>query len=219
MRITIITLFPDFFISPLNESILARAQREQLITINTINPRDFATDKHRTCDDLPYGGGSGMVLKPEPIFAAVESITTTLSPSERKKTCIISLSAKGKSYTQHTARSYSAKYNHLILICGHYEGIDERINQHLADEERRIGNYVLTGGEIPALIIIDSVTRLLPGVLGNPDSTADESFTHRQQREYPHYTRPADFRGYTVPHVLLEGNHAKIKAWREQHRP
>ena len=156
-----------------------------------------------------------MVMKPEPIFEAVESITNALTPSERKQIRIITTSAKGKFFTQKKASSLASKYNHIILICGHYEGIDERVNQYLADEELCIGPYILTGGEIPALIVLDAVTRLIPGVVGNQESTKDESFSVGKEREHPQYTRPANFRGMKVPEILLTGHHANIKTWRK----
>lgn len=209
MRIDVLTLFPEMFHGVLNESILKRAQEMGIVQVKLINFREYATDKHRTVDDYPYGGGAGMVLKPEPIFRAVEHIKETAVAKPR----IIILTPQGKRYTQQQAEEL-AKEDHLVLICGHYEGFDERILT-LADNEISIGDYVLTGGELGAMVIIDSVVRLLPGVLGNEASPEEESFS-TGLLEHPHYTRPREFRGMKVPDVLLSGNHQKINEWRRK---
>ncbi len=195
------------FRGALDESILKRAQQKKLASINIHNLRDWTQDRHRTADDRPFGGGAGMVLKPEPIFKAVESL-------RKKNSRVILLGPAGKRL-DHGLVKKLAKRKHLILICGHYEGIDERVRQHLADEEISIGDYVLTGGEIPAMVVIDAVVRQLPGVLGHADSASDESFADGLL-EYPHYTRPAKYRRWSVPKILLSGNHAAIETWRRE---
>ncbi|MBA2874014.1 tRNA (guanosine(37)-N1)-methyltransferase TrmD [Thermaerobacillus caldiproteolyticus] len=207
MRIDILTLFPNMFTGVFNESILKKAQEKQAVSINVINFRDFADNKHKTVDDYPYGGGAGMVLKPQPIFDAVAQVT---KHSERPR--IILLCPQGERYTQKKAEEL-AKEEHLVLICGHYEGYDERIREHLVTDEISIGDYVLTGGELGAMVIVDSVVRLLPGVLGNEASPLHDSYSSGLL-EHPHYTRPADFRGMKVPEVLLSGNHRLIEEWR-----
>lgn len=194
----------------LETSIMKRARDRGLIETHLVNFRDFATDKHRTVDDTPYGGGGGMVLKPEPLFLAVES----LLPEGGEKPPILLMSPQGAPLTQKKVEELS-QHSHLILLCGHYEGYDERIRTHLATEEISIGDYVLTGGELPAMILVDSVSRLVPGVLGNVSSAVTDSFS-TGLLEYPQYTRPAEFRGLTVPDVLLSGNHQKIETWRRQ---
>jgi tRNA (guanine37-N1)-methyltransferase len=211
----ILTLFPLFFESPFSQSIIKRAREAGLVSIGLHNIRDYATDKHRTTDDTPYGGGGGMIMKPEPIFAAVEAILKDKglrddSPSPP----VILLSPQGRLFTQEIARELS-KHSHLILICGHYEGVDERVRQHLATDEMSIGDYVLTGGEVPALTIVEAVTRLVPGVLGDPGATFEDSHAEGLL-EYPHYTRPPVFRGHGVPEVLLSGDHAAVIRWRRQ---
>jgi len=208
MLINVITIFPEIFESFLNTSILKRAIDKKIVEINLHNPRDFTSDKHKTVDEPPYGGGGGMVLKIEPIVKCLEKIS-----KKRRRVKKILLTPSGKIFTQHKAFELSKEKN-IVFICGHYEGIDERI-KYFIDEEISIGDYVLTGGEIPAMVIIDSVVRLLPGVLGNPNSIKFESFVNGKL-DFPHYTRPADFRGYKVPGVLLSGNHEKIKKWREK---
>jgi len=210
----LLTIFPHIFDSYLQESILGRSQKKGLIKIKVHNLRDYAEDKHQTTDDQPYGGGAGMVMKIEPIARALSKI----APKEKsKKTRIILLSARGKTFDQKKARAL-AKYEKLVLICGRYEGVDQRVGDYLADEEISIGNFVLTGGELPAMMIIDSVSRLLPGVLGNKESLNEESFGPGAcSLEYPHYTRPAEFQGLKVPEALLSGDHQKIKEWRERH--
>lgn len=218
MKFDILTIFPTIFDSYFNESIIKRAQKKKIVKINIHNIRDYATDKHKTVDDRPYGGGSGMLLKIEPIYKCLKSIKKTKSsrggPASGGKSRVILLTPKGKRFTQAKAK-YLSQYDQLILIAGHYEGFDARIKKYV-DEEISIGDYVLTGGEIPAMTIIDSVTRLLPGVLGDDQSAKDETFTKdKKYIEYPQYTRPEKFKGQAVPKILLSGNHAKIQAWRD----
>jgi len=213
MKADIITIFPDIFNSYFSESIIKRAREKKLIEIEVHNLRDFTTDKHKTVDDTPYGGGAGMVLKVEPIYKCVESIKSSL---ESNKTRTILFSAKGKRYTQEDAVRLS-QYSNLILICGRYEGVDERVAENIVDEELSIGDFVLTGGELPAMILVDSIARLIPGVLGNEDSARTESHSELGYLEYPQYTKPEDFQGWKVPKILLEGNHKKIGEWREKH--
>ncbi len=215
MRIDILTLFPQLFQIPFSFGIFKRAIDHKLVSINPYNIRDYTHDKHHTADDYPYGGGPGMVLKPEPIFEAVESIKSDIHPKEEVGALpIILLTPQGRLFSQQIAQELS-KYSHLILICGHYEGIDERLRQHLATDEISIGDYVLSGGELPAMVVIDTVVRLLPGVLGSEDSPRDESHANGLL-EYPQYTRPAVYRGWPVPEVLLSGNHAQIAKWRRE---
>lgn len=211
MRIDILTLFPEMFTNILHSSMIGRALRNRLVTVSLTNFRDYSDDKHRTVDDTPYGGGGGMVLKPQPIFHAVEHLLEQQGASN-EKTRIILLSPQGETF-RHEKAVELAQEEHIVLICGHYEGFDERIRQHLATDELSIGDYVLTGGEIPAMVVLDSVVRLLPGVLGNEQSVAADSFAHGLL-EHPHYTRPASFRNWQVPDVLLSGNHAEIEKWR-----
>ncbi len=205
MRIDVLTLFPEMFGGPLGHSILKRAVERGVLEVALTNPRDFATDRHRTVDDAPYGGGPGMVMKPGPLFAAAEAVARPGSP-------IVLLSPRGRVFTQAVAREL-AGHDHLVLICGHYEGVDERVRDHLATDELSIGDYVLTGGELAAMVIVDAVARLLPGVLGDDLSSADESHSGGLL-EYPQYTRPPEFRGRRVPDALLSGNHALIEGWR-----
>lgn len=207
MRIDVITIFPSMFTGPLDESIIRRARDAGLLDLRIINLRDFTYDKHKTVDDRPFGGGPGMVMKPEPIFEAVESI-------EGDDKYVILLSASGRLFNQQIASELAQK-EHLVLICGGYEGVDERVAEHLADDEISIGDYVLTNGVLPAMVIIDAVTRLLPGALGDNASAKEESFA-TGLLEYPQYTRPAEFRGWKVPEVLLSGNHAEIAKWRKE---
>jgi tRNA (guanine37-N1)-methyltransferase len=207
LRIDILTLFPGMFQGPLQESILGRAVQQGLVEFQTHNIRDFATGRHKVVDDYPFGGGPGMVMKPEPITAAVESV-------RREDSRVLLMSAQGKPFRQSTAQRLSA-LPHLILLCGHYEGVDERVIETLVDEEISIGDFVLTGGELPAMVVCDAVVRLIPGVLGAEDSTEEESFSSGVL-EYPHYTRPAEFRGKGVPDVLLSGNHPKVAQWRRE---
>lgn len=215
MRIDVLTLFPQMFEVPFSPSILKRAMENKLVTIKLHNIRDYTHDKHRTVDDYPYGGGPGMVLKPEPIFEAVEAIMRE-SQSERETGTppVILLSPQGRLFNQSIAQELS-RHQQLILICGHYEGVDERVREHLATDEISIGDYVLTGGELPAMVVIDAVVRLLPGVLGSEFSTLEESHTHGLL-EYPHYTRPSEYRGWAVPEILLSGNHAQTARWRRE---
>ena len=207
-RFNIVTIFPYIFDSYFNESIIKRAQKNKLIDINVVNLRDFTNDKHKTVDDTPFGGGAGMVMKVEPICKAVKSIKND------KNSRVILFSAKGKRYMQADAKRLS-KYDNLIFICGRYEGVDERVAKYVADEEISIGDYVLTGGEIPAMVVVDSMTRLIPGALGNEDSPKDESHSKKGYLEYPQYTRPEDFNDWKVPEVLLSGNHKEIEKWRK----
>lgn len=206
MKINIITIFPDMFTAPFNHSIMKRAQEKKLLTIETVNPRDFAQDKHQMVDDYPFGGGAGMVLKPEPMFAAVESLKT----SGKKR--VLLMCPSGQPFTQEKAKEL-AQYDELIFLCGHYEGFDARITDNLVDEAISIGDYVLTGGEIPAMVVIDAVARMLNGVLGSGESAIGDSF-YNGLLEYPQYTRPREFRGMSAPEILLSGDHAKIKKWR-----
>jgi tRNA (guanine37-N1)-methyltransferase len=207
MRFDIFSLFPEVFENYLNTSILKRAQESGFLEVNTYNIRDWATDKHHTTDDTPYGGGGGMVMKPEPIFSAVESVLG-LPPS-----CpLILLSPQGRLFNQKVAFEL-ATYDHLALLCGRYESVDERIREYLVTDSISIGDYVLTGGELPAMVIIDAVTRLLPGVLGDPEGALDDSHA-TGLLEYPHYTRPPEFKGWGIPDVLLSGNHSEIDRWR-----
>ncbi|MEA1936559.1 MAG: tRNA (guanosine(37)-N1)-methyltransferase TrmD [Patescibacteria group bacterium] len=257
MQFEIITIFPKIFDSYFNESILARARKEKLIKINTHNLRDYTSDKHKTVDDTPYGGGAGMVLKVEPIYKALvkiigesklkcfrKGIKSGLYPfssqssierlrrgdknqelkiknNSKNKTKIILLSAKGKKFDQAMAKRLS-KLDKLVLICGRYEGVDERVAKNLADEEISAGDYILTGGEIPAMIIVDAVSRLIKGVVGNEESIKEESFSKKDYLEYPHYTRPENFSpnkktNWKVPAVLLSGNHKNIQNWKEKY--
>lgn len=206
MHFDIHTLFPGMFQGPLSESILKRAQEQGLLSITLHNIRDATSDKHHVVDDYPYGGGAGMVMKPDPLFASVEA-TYQGGP-------IILLSPQGRLFTQQIARELSQEAR-LTLICGHYEGIDERVRQHLVTDELSIGDYVLTGGELPAMVVVDAVSRLLPGVLGGEESILEESHSSGLL-EYPHYTRPPDYRGWRIPDVLLSGNHAEIAKWRRK---
>ena len=210
MQIDILSLFPNMFSGVFNESILKRAKEQGIVDYRVTNFREYAGNKHLQVDDYPYGGGAGMVLKPEPVFNAVEAIMERTGTTPK----VILLCPQGERYTQAKAESL-AKEKHLLFICGHYEGYDERIRQYLPVEEISIGDFVLTGGELAAMVVIDSVVRLLPGVLGNEDSHIKDSFS-TGLLEYPHYTRPADFRGMKVPDVLLSGNHKLIEEWRRK---
>ena len=207
MRIEVLTLFPGMFAGPLDESIIKRAREKGLLDFRIHYLRDYAHDRHKTVDDRPFGGGPGMLLKPEPIFEAVEKLT-------REKTRVILLSPTGRTFNQAIAREL-AQVDDMLLISGHYEGFDERVRERLADDELSIGDYVLTNGALPAMVIVDAVTRLLPGVLGDDESSREESFSHGLL-EYPQYTRPAEFRGMKVPEVLLSGNHGQIARWRAE---
>lgn len=239
MRFDLITIFPEFFAGPLDHGIVRRAREAGIVQIHVQDLREFTRDRHKTVDDRPFGGGEGMVLKPEPLFEAVEkllgqpvgdSTEKAVLPSD---TAVVLLSAAGKLFTQETARRL-AGLKRIVLICGRYEGVDERVAEHLATEEISVGDYVLSGGELPAAIVLDAVTRLLPGALGNEASTENESFRRleggdsvlvarnshaRKARlllDYPHYTRPAEFRGWKVPDVLIGGHHAEVAKWRAQ---
>jgi tRNA (guanine37-N1)-methyltransferase len=205
MRVDVLTLFPAIFAGPLDESIIRRARVAGLLDLKVHNLRDWAKDRHKTVDDRPFGGGPGMVLKPEPLFEAVESL-------RGEGTRVVLTSPSGAVFNQAMARRWSQE-PHLIFICGSYEGYDERVRRYLADEDVSIGDFVLTNGALPAMVMIDSVTRLIPGALGDDESAVDESFSNGLL-EYPHYTRPAEFRGWAVPEVLLSGNHADIARWR-----
>jgi tRNA (guanine37-N1)-methyltransferase len=246
MRFDLITIFPEFFAGPLEHGIVRKAHEAGLIEIHVQDLRMFTKDKHRTVDDRPFGGGEGMVLKPEPLFEAVEFLLgESVGQAAAKRelgatTAIVLLSAAGKKFTQEHARRYS-QLERILFICGRYEGVDERVAEHLATQEVSIGDFVLSGGELPAALIVDAVTRLLPGALGNEASSQNESFsepeglavpceeraqhaTPLQKKEtaasllldYPHYTRPADFRGWKVPEVLIGGNHAEVAKWRRE---
>jgi len=243
VRFDIITIFPEFFSGPLDYGIVRRARQAGLIEANICDLRAFTHDRHRTVDDRPFGGGEGMVIKPEPLFDAVESLVGASPEFSRNAsgTGIVLLSAAGKPFRQETARRF-AQLNRLVLICGRYEGIDERVAEHLATDEISIGDFVLSGGELAAAMVVDAVTRLIPGALGNEDSTVNESFsapvaseggqTHRGPTlsaagtvpasaargilDFPHYTRPQSFRGWDVPEVLVNGNHEEIRRWRRE---
>jgi len=254
MQFEIITIFPEFFTGPLDYGIVRRAREARIADVRVHDLRAFAHDRHRTVDDRPFGGGEGMVLKPEPLFEAVESVlgqegSSSAAPPQSEATpiapagtAIVLLSASGKLFRQETARRF-AQRDRIILLCGRYEGVDERVTKHLVTDELSIGDYVLSGGELGAALILDAVTRLLPGALGNEDSTINESFSAIEATsagadfstsdrspiarhvvpaashlmlDYPHYTRPAEFRGWPVPDVLLGGNHEEIRKWRQQ---
>jgi len=244
MRFDLITIFAEFFAGPLQHGIVRRATEAGIVQIHVQDLREFTKDRHRTVDDRPFGGGEGMVLKPEPLFEAVEKLLGHgVGEAEHRVfpargTAILLMSAAGRLFTQATARRY-AKLDRLILLCGRYEGVDERVPEYLATEEICVGDYVLSGGELPAAIVIDAVTRLLPGAVGNEASTQNESFSDADDSEervelrvddagqstagsrqvlldYPHYTRPAEYRGWKVPEVLISGNHAEVAKWRRQ---
>jgi tRNA (guanine37-N1)-methyltransferase len=249
MRFDLVTIFPEFFAGPLDHGILRRARETGLVKVQVQDLREFTKDRHRTVDDRPFGGGEGMVLKPEPLFEAVESLLGTSvgqashSSAPDPKTAIVLMSAAGKLFRQETAQRYT-QFERIIFICGRYEGVDERVAEHLATEEISIGDFVLSGGELPAMMVVDAVTRLLPGALGNEASSQNESFsdaadlepparrlessttlrpaptesrsrvTNRSLLDFPHYTRPAEYRGWAVPEVLIGGNHAEVAKWR-----
>jgi len=238
MRFDLVTIFPDFFTGPLEHGIVRRARVAGLIHAHVQDLREFTKDRHRTVDDRPFGGGEGMVLKPEPLFEAVESLLgrsvgdATSRDTRDPNTAIVLMSAAGKLFHQETARRYS-QLQRMILICGRYEGVDERVAEHLATEEVSIGDFVLSGGELPALLVVDAVTRLIPGALGNEASSQNESFNESLSSvpasrlaakqsaaangmvlDYPHYTRPAEYRGWKVPEILIGGNHAEVAKWR-----
>jgi tRNA (guanine37-N1)-methyltransferase len=211
MRIFVLTLFPGMFDSVLNHSILRRAIAAKHLDVHLVNIRDFAADKHKMTDDVPYGGGGGMVMKPEPIFAAVEHIVEKY----HVQACnVVYLTPQGTPLTQHAAKMLAIE-EELILLCGHYEGVDERVREALVDLEISLGDYVLTGGELAAMVMIDVIARMIPEVIGNAQSVVNDSF-YKPLLDYPHYTRPQNFRGMTVPEVLLSGDHKRIQEWREQ---
>jgi len=210
MRIEIVTLFPEICRAPLSESMMNRAQEKGILELHTRNLRDWTTDKHHVVDDAPFGGGQGMVMKPEPIFAAVEDLKSRV---EDLKSKIVLMSPAGRRLDQELAKELSQE-PYLIIICGHYEGVDHRVIEHLIDLEISIGDYVLTNGAIAAVVLVDAIVRLLPGALGHEQSAADDSFSDGLL-EAPQYTRPAEFRGWKVPEVLLSGNHAEIAKWRK----
>ena len=215
MVIDILTLFPEMFDGPFDESILKRAKNKALVEIIIHNLRDYATDRHHTVDDRPFSGGPGMILRVDIVDRAINALKLETRNSKLETKTVL-LDAGGEKYTQQKAQSFS-KLGHLILICGHYEGIDHRIHEHLVDEIISVGDYVLTGGELPAMIIADSVVRLLPGVLGDDQSTLEESHSTPGYLEYPQYTRPEEYNGWKVPEILLSGNHGAIKEWQELH--
>lgn len=222
MQFDVFTILPEVFPTYLDTSILKKARERGLIDVRVHNIRDYTHDKHHTTDDTPYGGGGGMVMKPEPIFEAVESVLGIASlPTQTKSFAdtrqgirVILLTPQGRVFTQRVAEELS-QYEHIALLCGRYEGIDERIREHLVTDEISVGDYVLTGGELPAMILIDAVSRLFPGVLGDPTGAADDSHA-MGLLEYPHYTKPPEFRGWKVPDILLSGDHGKIEKWRHE---
>jgi len=233
MRFDLITIFPEFFAGPLEHGIVRRARENGLVEVHVQDLREFTKDRHRTVDDRPFGGGEGMVLKPEPLFEAVESLLghdvgdATRQIAADPRTAVVLMSAAGKLFNQETARKF-AGMKRIIFVCGRYEGVDERVAEYLATDEISIGDFVLSGGELPAMMIVDAVTRLLPGALGNEASSQNESFSAdrsgdagRDSRggnhsllDFPHYTRPAEYRGWNVPEVLIGGNHAEVAKWR-----
>jgi tRNA (guanine37-N1)-methyltransferase len=221
VRIDIVTLFPEICRAPLSESIMKRAQEKGIVELHIHNLRDWTTDKHHVVDDAPFGGGQGMVMKPEPIFAAVEDLQRQTSNAQRptpnaqsQSLKVILMSPAGRRLDQEMVRQLSHE-SHLIVVCGHYEGVDHRVIEHLVDREISIGDYVLTNGAIAAVVLVDAIVRLLPGTLGHEQSAADDSFSSALL-EAPQYTRPAEFRGWKVPEVLLSGNHAEIAKWRRE---
>lgn len=211
MRFDLLTIFPDYFNGPLDHGIIRRAREQKIVEVVIHDLRSFTDDRHHVVDDRPFGGGDGMVLKPEPIFRAVE----TIAPAEDRRTAVVLLSAQGSLFDQSRAEEIAREYDKVILICGRYEGVDERVAEHLVTHELSVGDYVLTGGELPALIVVDAVTRLLPGALGSETSATFESFAGGVL-DCPHYTRPAEFRGLKVPEVLLSGHHGDVAKWRRR---
>lgn len=214
MRCDVLTLFPDMITPVLGQSMLKRAQDRGLLEVRVRNLRDYTLDRHKVADDVPYGGGAGMVMKAEPILRAVETITAEYECAGAQ-TRLLFPSPQGRPLTQEYAKDLATEARRLVILCGHYEGVDERVRLALKPEEISVGDYVLTGGELPALVLIDAATRLIPGVLGDPESTVEESFAD-SMLEYPHYTRPSDVRGMAVPEVLLSGNHEAIRLWRRK---
>ena len=218
MNIHILTLFPDMFRGPFQESIVKRAVEKGLVSIRTHNIRDYSTDVHRLVDDYPFGGGGGMVMKPEPLFACVEGVKSIIEeqdgPERAGEALVILLSPQGEVLTQEMVRELSLRRD-IILICGHYEGVDQRVREHLVDREISIGDYVLSGGEIPAMVMVDAVVRLIPGAVGDGPSLEDDSHTSGLL-QFPQYTRPATYRGWPVPPVLLSGNHQEVQRWRRR---
>ncbi len=215
MRFNVITIFPDLILDYCTESILGRAQGLNVIDVQTVNLRDFSNDKHGSVDDTPYGGGAGMVMKPEPIYLALKqlsALSSQLNIESRKRTIL--LSPRGRQFDQQVAEEWS-KLDEITFVCGRYEGVDQRVADHMVDEEISIGPYVLAGGELGALVIIEAISRLVPGVLGNEASLAEETFSPSVGVEYPQYTKPEDFYGWKVPEVLLSGHHQKIEDWRK----
>ena len=216
MKIDIVTLFPEICRAPLSESMMKRAQEKGIVEFHIHNLRGWTTDKHHVVDDAPFGGGQGMVMKPEPIFAAVEDLKQRRANSERRALKIVLMSPAGRRLDQELAAELSQE-SHLIVLCGHYEGVDHRVIEHLVDLEISIGDYVLTNGAIAAVVLVDAIVRLLPGALGHERSAVDDSFSHESSHlEAPQYTRPAEFRGWKVPEVLLSGNHTEIAKWRKE---
>lgn len=214
LHIDILTVFPEMIEAALDHSIVKRARERGLVRINVVNLRDFTADRHKTTDDVPYGGGGGMVMKIEPIERALEALTSPVPIREKPR--VVLTDPRGPVFTQEIARQW-AQESHLILLCGHYEGVDDRVRQHLVTDEISIGDYILTGGELPALVIVDALTRLQAGALGDEEAPDKDTFTEGLL-EYPHYTRPREFRGWAVPDVLLCGNHARIDRWRRWHQ-
>jgi tRNA (guanine37-N1)-methyltransferase len=216
LRIDVLTIFPEFFREVFDFGIIRRARAAGIVEINALDLREYAHNKHKMTDDRPFGGGDGMVMKPEPIFAAIESLTGTIERENYPAgTQVVLLTPQGKVFKQAVAREFVENANHLILICGRYEGVDERVNDALVTDEISIGDYVLSGGEPAAIVVVDALTRLIPGALGSETSAANDSFEN-DLLDCPHYTRPADFQGMRVPEVLLNGNHAEIEKWRRQ---
>jgi tRNA (guanine37-N1)-methyltransferase len=215
MRFDIMTLFPALVDGVLSESIIGRARKAGIIDVRAYNIRDYSKDKHRRVDDTPYGGGKGMLMSPVPIYDCyTDVVDPEKNPCTRRR--VLYMSPQGSVLTQAKAREFSENYDNIVILCGHYEGVDQRIIDEIVDEEISIGDYVLTGGEIPACIVVDAIARLLPGVLADAECYEKESFSDETLLEYPQYTRPYDFRGRTVPEVLLSGHHANIEKWREQ---
>ena len=216
MKIDVLTIFPEFFTQVFDFGIIRRAKLAGIVEVNVYDIREFTTDKHRMVDDRPFGGGDGMVLKPEPIFAAIENLLGTADPNEYAAgTSVVLLTPQGTPLKQSRAKGIADEIKHLVLICGRYEGVDERVTETLVTDEISIGDYVLSGGEPAAVVLVDSIVRLLPNALGSDTSAENDSFSDGLL-DYPHYTRPAEFRGMKVPEVLLNGNHAEIEGWRRQ---